>query len=165
MSMRILLALDGSEASRRALQAVRMRPWPPGSVIRLVTAVQDPWAVVPGLELSMTMPPASYLPENYEELRQQLREQGQSLVNRLAALLTDVGVEVETAVRQGDPGSSILEEAESWNADLIVLGSRGLSTVKRWLLGSVAQYVVNHAPCSVEVVRERVPEPTSPAGH
>lgn len=56
-------------------------------------------------------------------------------------------------MREGDPREVIVEQAETWQADLIVLGSRGLSTIKRWILGSVAESVVRHAPCSVEIAR------------
>jgi nucleotide-binding universal stress UspA family protein len=56
-------------------------------------------------------------------------------------------------MREGDPRSVIVEEAEQWPAELIVLGSHGYTGIKKWLMGSVAQSVVSHAPCSVEVVR------------
>jgi nucleotide-binding universal stress UspA family protein len=62
---------------------------------------------------------------------------------------------VETLVREGDPGTEIIQEAESWPADLIVIGSHGHQGLKRLLLGSVAHYVTNHATCSVEIVRSR----------
>jgi nucleotide-binding universal stress UspA family protein len=55
----------------------------------------------------------------------------------------------------GDPRSVIVDQAEEWSADLIVIGSRGLTSLKRLLLGSVAQSVINHAPCSVAVVRKK----------
>lgn len=51
-----------------------------------------------------------------------------------------------------------MDEAERWPADLIVIGTHGYTGIKRWLLGSVAQAVVNRAPCSVEVVRKRPAE-------
>jgi nucleotide-binding universal stress UspA family protein len=56
-------------------------------------------------------------------------------------------------VRYGDARSCIVDEAKEWGADLIVVGSHGYTGLKRLLLGSVAQSVVTHAPCSVEVVR------------
>jgi nucleotide-binding universal stress UspA family protein len=59
------------------------------------------------------------------------------------------------AVRQGDPRTVIIDEAKAWSADLIVVGSHGYTGIKRLLLGSVAQSVVSHAPCSVEVVRPK----------
>jgi nucleotide-binding universal stress UspA family protein len=49
----------------------------------------------------------------------------------------------------------IVEEASTWSADLIVMGSHGYTGLTRLLLGSVASYVVNHAPCSVEVARKK----------
>jgi nucleotide-binding universal stress UspA family protein len=56
-------------------------------------------------------------------------------------------------VREGDARSAILDEADSWGADLIVVGSHGRTGLKRLVLGSVAAAVVAHAHCSVEVVR------------
>jgi nucleotide-binding universal stress UspA family protein len=65
------------------------------------------------------------------------------------------GFPVETAVLEGDPRGSIVDEADEWLADLIVLSSHGHKGLDRLLLGSVAQAVVAHAHCSVEVVRRR----------
>ena len=65
------------------------------------------------------------------------------------------GLTVETAVRQGDPRTVIVDDADTWHADLIVVGSHGRTGLKRLVLGSVAQSVVAHAHCSVEVVRSR----------
>ena len=56
---------------------------------------------------------------------------------------------------EATPKSVIIDEAEEWGADLIVVGSHGRTGIKRWLLGSVAQSIVSQAPCSVYVVRER----------
>jgi nucleotide-binding universal stress UspA family protein len=61
----------------------------------------------------------------------------------------------EAAVREGDPRSVIVDEAEEWGADMIVLGSHGYTGLKRLLLGSVAQSVAAHAHCSVEIVRRK----------
>jgi len=66
-------------------------------------------------------------------------------------------ISAETAVREGDPRSAIVDEADEWGADLVVIGSHGRTGVTRWLLGSVAGAIVSHAPCSVEVVRRREP--------
>ena len=58
-----------------------------------------------------------------------------------------------TAVEWGDPKSKIIDAAEQWHADLIVLGSHGRTGLERFLMGSVSDAVARHAPCSVEVVR------------
>lgn len=63
------------------------------------------------------------------------------------------GVEVNTFARQGDPADAILDVAEETNADLIVVGNKGMTGAKRFLLGSVPNKVSHHAPCSVLIVR------------
>jgi nucleotide-binding universal stress UspA family protein len=60
---------------------------------------------------------------------------------------------VEAIAVSGDPRDVIVQKASDWNADLIVLGSHGRTGLQRWLLGSVAESVVRHAPCSVQVAR------------
>jgi nucleotide-binding universal stress UspA family protein len=67
--------------------------------------------------------------------------------------LQDAGVEVETHAREGDPADAILDVAEEENADLIVVGNKGMTGAKRFLLGSVPNKVSHHAPCSVMIIR------------
>jgi len=62
-------------------------------------------------------------------------------------------MKVTSAVAQGDPKSLIIDAAEEWHADLIVLGSHGRNSLDRFLMGSVSDAIVRHAHCSVEVVR------------
>jgi nucleotide-binding universal stress UspA family protein len=89
----------------------------------------------------------------YDQMTREMSEEARKVASRAADALQGSGLEVETAVREGDPRTEIVAEAERWDADLVVLGSRGRTGVKRWLMGSVAEYVVRHAPCSVEVAR------------
>ena len=67
--------------------------------------------------------------------------------------IAEAGVEVQTFARQGDPADAILDVAEEQNADLIVVGNKGMSGAKRFLLGSVPNKVSHHAPCSVMIIR------------
>jgi nucleotide-binding universal stress UspA family protein len=67
--------------------------------------------------------------------------------------LQDAGVEVETHAREGDPADAILDVAEEEHADLIVVGNKGMTGAKRFLLGSVPNKVSHHAPCSVMIIR------------
>jgi nucleotide-binding universal stress UspA family protein len=67
--------------------------------------------------------------------------------------LKDAGVEVETHAREGDPADAILDVAEEQHADLIVVGNKGMTGAKRFLLGSVPNKVSHHAPCSVMIIR------------
>lgn len=93
--------------------------------------------------------------QTLELARKELIKQATEVVIGVAETLRAAGLEVETAVREGDPRSVIADQAEEWSADLIVMGSHGYAGLKRLLLGSVAQHVVSHAPCSVEVVRSK----------
>ena len=70
-----------------------------------------------------------------------------------AAEVRGAGVEVEVFARQGDPADAILDVAEERGSDLIVVGNKGTSGAKRFLLGSVPNKVSHHAPCSVLVIR------------
>jgi nucleotide-binding universal stress UspA family protein len=145
--MRILLAVDGSPYSAVAAESVLSRPWPKGTVVRVVSAVET------------IVPPAAELwydaGGSLEEANRQIVQQAEQLTNKVGEMVRASGLTVETAVRRGDPRSVILDEAKEWGADLIVVGSHGYSGIKRLLLGSVAQSVVSHAPCSVEVVRQK----------
>ena len=80
-------------------------------------------------------------------------KQAQALVTKVADGLRSNGLKVTTAVEQGEPKSKILDAAEQWHADLIVLGSHGRTGLERFSMGSVSDAVARHAPCSVEVVR------------
>jgi nucleotide-binding universal stress UspA family protein len=65
------------------------------------------------------------------------------------------GVECEAHARQGDPADAILDVAEEQGSDLIVVGNKGMTGAKRFLLGSVPNKVSHHAPCSVLIIRTR----------
>ena len=65
----------------------------------------------------------------------------------------EAGVEVNTHAREGDPADAILDVAEEIEADLIVVGNKGMTGAKRFLLGSVPNKVSHHAPCGVYIVR------------
>lgn len=142
--MKILLAIDGSPHSEDAVEAVVRRPWPPGSTIRVLSVIQP--YTPPATEFVLAG-------ATLESVRSQQTSESKGLASRAATRLNTAGLASETAVREGDPRSEIVDEATEWGADLIVVGSHGHTGVKRWLLGSVAAAVVNHAPCSVEVIR------------
>ena len=146
--MRILLAVDGSPCSEAAVNEVALRPWPAHSELRIVSAFQIPLGPTPE---AWAIPP-----EYYAEMERTVREQAQKVVAAASARLKKAlgqGVNVNGQVLAGSPRSAILEEAEGWKADLIVVGSHGYGPWHRLVLGSVSQAIVLHAKCSVEVVR------------
>jgi nucleotide-binding universal stress UspA family protein len=70
-----------------------------------------------------------------------------------AAVARKEGIEVQTHPVEGDPAEGILNVAEETKADLIVVGNKGMTGARRFLLGSVPNNVSHHAPCSVIIVR------------
>jgi nucleotide-binding universal stress UspA family protein len=81
------------------------------------------------------------------------REDVEETLDQAAGALKAYGIEVETLPREGDPADAILDVAEEKNADLIVVGNKGMTGAKRFLLGSVPNKVSHHAPCSVMIIR------------
>lgn len=145
--MKILLAVDGSSHSDAAVDEVARRPWPEESEVRVVSAAEAAHVPAPiphgGVEL-------------YAEDLKVARDRASGVVESTAARLrgaVGAGLEVTTAVLLGPPARAVLDEAEEWSADLIVLGSHGRGFWGRLLLGSVSQAVAAHARCSVEIVR------------
>jgi nucleotide-binding universal stress UspA family protein len=146
--MKILLAIDGSGCSERAVDEVARRPWPDGSQIKIISAVSLYVPVAPD-------PIVLYVGYRDELLEAERRRARAALDGAVEKLRAGGGarLQVATKVIEGNPKRAIIEEAESWGADLVVVGSHGYTGVRRWLLGSVAHAVVSHAPCSVEIIR------------
>ena len=81
------------------------------------------------------------------------REDVDATLQEAAGGAQDEGVDIETFARQGDPADAILDVAEETKADLIVVGNKGMTGARRFLLGSVPNKVSHHAPCSVLIIR------------
>jgi nucleotide-binding universal stress UspA family protein len=90
-----------------------------------------------------------------EEIRQRQAHDAEQLTRQASERIAAPGLSVDTEVREGDPRTAIVDAADEWQADLIVVGSHGRTGLTRLVMGSVAQAVVAHAHCSVEVVRRR----------
>lgn len=152
-AMKILLAVDGSEGSRLAVEEIAERPWPAGSEVRVISAIHLPFT--PTLETWAL--PESY----YSEVEKTAREQAESALSSGLTGLSEgntdrehpLSLSGETAV--GHVEEVIIGNAKDWDADLIMLGSHGYRGWERFLLGSTSQAVASHAPCSVQIVRAR----------
>jgi nucleotide-binding universal stress UspA family protein len=166
--MKILLAVDGTEPSVAAVHAVQNMSWPPGSTLRVLSVARDISALfapsrfapgwMAGISSATVVQPAAAAgvphPGQYAELAQRLKLESESVVRRVVELLRDKHeLTFETVVRTGDARDVIIDEASSWGADLIVVGSQERTKLQRWFVGSVAEAVVRHAPCSVQVAR------------
>jgi nucleotide-binding universal stress UspA family protein len=152
--MNLLLAVDDSYYSEIAVREVAERPWPQPTTVRVLSVAVFLGAPVPGVPSGgalLDTPPVTAM----FDARNQLLETTNLLVQRAADRLARDELRIDTLVREGDPGAEIIAEAEAWPADLIIIGSHGHRGLKRLLLGSVAQHVLNHAPCSVQIARVR----------
>ena len=172
--MKVLLAVDGTEPSEAAVHAVQNMSWPPGSTLRVLSVARDvsglfaPSRFAPawgaGVSSGTVVQPAAtadvqHPGQSCEELARRLELEAESVVRRVAELLRDKHeLTLETTVRTGDARDVIVDEASTWRADLVVVGSQGRTKLQRWLVGSVAEAVVRHAPCSVQVARARSTE-------
>jgi nucleotide-binding universal stress UspA family protein len=146
--MKILVGVDGSPYSDAALDEIAQRTWPDGSEIRVVHGYEVP--IVPTTEV-WVLPP-----DYFTRLDEASRAQSELIVTAAVERLMQrpsKSIKIEGKSVPGSPKRVLLDEAENWKADLIVVGSHGYPTWERLLLGSVSQAVVSHAKCSVEVVR------------
>jgi nucleotide-binding universal stress UspA family protein len=125
---------------------------PAGTQVRVVHAVE--WMREMPLCLQYGEGPAAG--HDVVESRNRSFERAESLVEKIAVRLQSAGFSVSVSTPDAEPRHGIVDEARRWNADLIVMGSHGRSGFDRLLLGSVAEGVLRHAPCSVEIVREPV---------
>lgn len=146
--MKILLAVDGSKFSQTAIDEVIRRSWPSPTEVRILSVVHPfPFPLLPD---PFNVGAACYYESLKEERKRASRdiEDAERQIREKAPQLTVAAERLE-----GSPKKMIVEEAERWGADLIIVGTHGHGGVTRFPIGSVAQAVVAHAPCSVEVVR------------
>ena len=146
--MRILLAVDGSTFSDKAIKVTR-RPWPTGSEVKVISVVERP---VPPIPEAWGMSVGDYLTGEEEWRREQARKALEA-ASHLLHTSEDKTLKVTTEILAGPPKQTILDEAERWGADLIVVGSHGYGFWDRMLLGSVSQAIALHAKCSVQIVK------------
>jgi nucleotide-binding universal stress UspA family protein len=155
-AMKILLASDGSEFSLAAARSVASRPWPAGTEFQILS-VEELVTIDTALGASSlsSIYPASLL----EELMADSRARARAAAELAKEIFTQAGLKIPEPQPgpAGDPRAVILETAQLWPADLIVLGSHGRSGLDRFLMGSVSEAVAIHAHCSVEVIRTQAP--------
>ncbi len=141
---RILFATDGSDSSNRAIDRFASWKWPADAKARVIIAHQ----VVTAFGIEITQVDEPY--------RTAERLKAEAILQSASQRLGKAFSSVETAISDSSQiALTIVEQAENWNADLIVIGNRGLSRWERFLLGSTSLGVLHHAPCSVWVEKDR----------
>jgi nucleotide-binding universal stress UspA family protein len=145
--MRVLVAIDDSQYSSAAIESVLTGNWPDDSQFRVIMVIEPLYAPYDFAGV--------YLLNSMIEADKEFAEHCSNLVERrIVQLKGKFGEEkVSGEVLKGPISDTIIDQAKSWNADLIVMGSHGRKGFNKFLLGSVAQSVAGQAPCSIEIVK------------
>jgi nucleotide-binding universal stress UspA family protein len=141
--MKILIGIDDSPHSEAALNWVRQQSWPANTSVILASA--SPISNIALVELG-----SAGLHEQADQAQMQIHRQ---MVERAAVGFRGSGMTVMSRVEWGDPREVLVRLATAEKVDLVVVGSHGRGGLAQLLLGSVANHVVTHAPCSVVVVK------------
>lgn len=154
---RILVPVDGSNASISAVKKSIEIGKKYNSTIKLISVVKSTesrkekrnenlWSAVDGSIITESI-------ELEKKLESKYVENSQMLLEQIVTKLDFNGIRVEKEVLIGEPFEKIVDTAKNGNFDLIVMGNRGFSKVKRFFVGSVTQKVISEAPCPVLVIR------------
>ena len=154
--MKILVAVDPSQHAQEAIRFVSSVDWPKASEIYLIHVIE--------MKHASTLIPSDG-PSSWDRVISQARgkmvtEARLFLEQTKQEILKESSHIVKTVVLEGLPGAEILQAVEDYRIDLVILGTRGLSNVKRFLLGSTSDWVMREAPCSVLLVRDKLSQVT-----
>ena len=141
----IVVGTDGSDTAKEAVRQAVELARSVGAELLLVSAYQPVSRVSVNRETAQMTEDVQWMVSAREDVA--------SLLDEAARTAGEAGVPVQTFPRQGDPADAILDVAEERDADLIVVGNKGMTGAKRFLLGSVPNRVSHHAPCSVLIIR------------
>jgi nucleotide-binding universal stress UspA family protein len=140
-----VVGTDGSETAGEAVRQATELAKAVGAHIHLVSAYEP----VPDIRLRQEHRDA---PEEVQWMIRP-REDVEETLRKAEEEMQEEGVTVETYPREGDAADAILDVAEEQNAGLVVVGNRGMTGARRFLLGSVPNKISHHAPCSVLIIR------------
>ncbi len=141
----IVVGTDGSETADKAVRQATELASSVGARLHLVSA----YSPVPDARLREERQQAP------QEIQWSInpREDVEEILRQARETVTQGGVKVDTYAREGDPADAILDVAEEQNADLVMVGNRGMTGARRFLLGSVPNKISHHSPCSVLIIR------------
>jgi nucleotide-binding universal stress UspA family protein len=146
MIQSIVVGTDGSETATKAVREAAELAASVGAAMEIVSAYEP-------VATQRLKEEARQVPEDLQHMVTP-REEVDATLREAAEMVKSLGVtEVKTHAREGEPADAILDVAEERGSDLIVVGNKGMTGAKRFLLGSVPNKVSHHAPCSVLIVR------------
>lgn len=141
MFSRILVPVDGSDNSHRALDAALFLSEKLGAKVTAIHVMED----VPVLHIESE--------KLLRELLEAYKKENQLILSKCSEIATEKGFTIDTKLLQGNPSSAILDFCEKEEQDIIVMGSRGRGKFKELVLGSVSSKVLHHSSCPVMIIR------------
>ena len=160
MFKNILAALDDGETCDLVFERALTLTQATGANLQLLSVIAPIDNISPSVLASSDK---SYNPSSadqsvwsvYQDVHEDCIKKQQERLNRLSERAREKGIEAEFFQRAGSPGRAICQQAKDGEAGLIVVGSHGRRGLSELWLGSVSNYVLHHAPCSVLVIREQ----------
>ena len=141
MFSKVLVPVDGSDNSLRALDAALLLSEKIGSEVTAIHVMED----IPVLHIQSE--------KLLRKLIEDFKKESQLILSRSSDIAAKKGISLNTKLLQGNAGSTILYFCENGKFDVIVMGSRGMGKFKELVLGSVSSKVVHHASCPVMIIR------------
>lgn len=148
---KILLAIDGSDKSRKAAKKAAELVVDTEAELTLITVVADN-LYFGSPDISQNISPGQ-MQEIIEESKKQAEKSGEKILEETENFMKNKGISVKKILRHGDSAENICQIAEEKDFDLIVLADKGEGGVKRFLLGSTSDRVVRHAKTSVLIIK------------
>jgi nucleotide-binding universal stress UspA family protein len=157
MLQQVLVAVDNSAMGQRVFEEALALVRATGAkmmILHVLDLEEQGSPQIPMIYNTYSMPLDEQTMELYRQQWQEFENQGLKMLQSLADIAAEAGITTEFTQKTGSPGRGICELADSWKADLIVMGRRGLSGVKEAFFGSVSSYVIHRASCSVHIVHK-----------
>jgi nucleotide-binding universal stress UspA family protein len=156
--MKILIAYDGSEGSKSAIEDMRIAGIPETGVdARILCVAEYAFPADTVYNTDSQMPISVYTSDRVSEMRNDALETAELTAEEGSRRVRELfpGWKIDSVTRLSSPASTILSVAKEWEPDLLVIGSHGRSALGRIFMGSVSLRVVNEAACSVRVVKQK----------
>ena len=141
MFTNVLVPVDGSDNSYRALDAALLLTEKLGSSITVVNVIEQ--VPITHIESEKLL----------SELLEAYKKENQEILSNCSNIATEKGLSIKTLLLQGNPASVILDYSKKEKFDLVIMGSRGMGKFKQLILGSVSSKIVHHSPCEILLIR------------
>ena len=141
MFSKILVPVDGSNNSYKALEAALVLSEKLGSKISVVNVMEQ--VPITHIESEKLL----------SELLEAYKKENQEILSKCSDIAHQKGITIKTVLLQGNPAPVILDYSKKENFDLVIMGSRGMGKFKELILGSVSSKIVHHSPCAIMIIR------------